>query len=743
MNGAASPEEGSQLNRSQLTRSQLTLEPEVGSAMQSRVDQELARRAKFGSMVYFVVCVVVAMSTSFYADHPVVLVLTGCFTLLLGGLRLLSARRVLSHPAGAFSRSALVLKGTTYATFVVWGLFCALAVYWYAGEWTDMLLLLCTAAMAGGASSSLAPDLKLASRCLIILIGPSIGATLLLGGSRYLGLGGLAGLYLVFLLAQTRGTWRAFWEASAATERERMLGSAERRRAETERASLVAAVEQTAEEILITDVEGKIQYCNPSFERLTGFSRSEIIGRNPRFLKSGKQDAQFYRDLWATILSRGIWAGRFINRKRDGSLYHAEGTISPIHDASGNLTGFVSATGDVTGRLRMEEQLQQAQKMEGIGRLAGGIAHDFNNLLTVIAGYSGLLEEKLSRDDPRLDYARQISRASEQAASLTKQLLTFSRKQIIKPKPLDLNELVAGMKQMLQRLVGEDVEVITALPPSLGMVRADADQMCQILINLAANARDAMPDGGSLCIRTADVEPGECPAAGDVEAFTGPAVLLTVSDTGVGMSYETRQNIFEPFFTTKERGRGTGLGLCTVYGIVKQNSGYIDVQSEPGKGAAFSIFLPRIEERPAIREGDESTAARVRGSDTILVVEDHEGVRGLIVGTLELCGFEILEASDGRDALRKAEQHAGTIDLLLTDVIMPGMNGKETAARLVALRPGIKVLFISGYSGELIAHRGVLDAGVDYLPKPFTPDALAAKVREMLGPGNRARPQGA
>ena len=326
-----------------------------------------------------------------------------------------------------------------------------------------------------------------------------------------------------------------------------------------------------------------------------------MIGRNPRFLKSDEQDDQFYRDLWTTIAGGGIWAGRFTNRKKDGSLYHAEGTISPIHDAAGNLSGFVSATRDVTGRLRMEDQLRQAQKMEGIGRLAGGVAHDFNNLLTVIAGYSGLLEEKLSSDDPRLDYARQITRASGQATSLTKQLLTFSRKQLIKPKPLDINVLVAGMQQMLQRLVREDIEVVTALEPSLGMVRADADQMSQILINLAANARDAMPEGGKLCVRTANVELREGPAAGEARLCPVRAVLLAVSDTGVGMNYATRQSIFEPFFTTKERGRGTGLGLATVYGIVKQNNGYIEVQSEPGKGATFSIYLPRIDAGPATR----------------------------------------------------------------------------------------------------------------------------------------------
>ena len=427
------------------------LEPDLRLAIEGMVVRELARRAISGSMVYFVVCVVVGISTPYYADHPFVLVLTGCLTLLLGGLRLISARRVQRPGAGALARDVLVFKGATYATFVVWGLFCAWTVHWYGGEWTAMLLLLCTAALAGGASSSLAPDLTLASRCLIMLAGPTIGSTAFLGGVRYLGLSGLAGIYLIFLMVQTKGTWRAFWEASAAAEREKILGSAERRRAETERASLVAAVEQTAEEILIADLEGNIQYCNPSFERLTGYSRSEVIGRNPRFLKSGKQDAPFYHNLWSTIINGGIWSGSFTNRKKDGSRYHSEGTISPIHDVAGNLTGFVSATRDVTGRLRMEEQLLQAQKMEGIGRLAGGVAHDFNNLLTVIAGYSNMLEEKLSSDDPLLDYARQITRASGQAASLTKQLLTFSRKQIIKPKPIDLNVLVSCKAAWLAR----------------------------------------------------------------------------------------------------------------------------------------------------------------------------------------------------------------------------------------------------------------------------------------------------
>ena len=715
------------------------LEPEVRGPIAELINQELARRAVTGSMLYFVGCLVAGFATPYLNDHPSALIAAACLMLVLGGTRLMAARRVMRHTGGGLARDVLIFRSATYGTFLAWGLFCALTVHWYRGEWTGMLLMLCTAALGGGASTSLAPDLKLARRCLCLLLCPAAIATLLLGESRYVALSGLIALDVAYLLAQTKGAWRALWDAAVAAEREKVLGSAERRRAEGERASLAAAVEQSAAEIVITDVEGKITYCNPSFEHLTGYTRSEVVGKNPRFLKSGEQDAQFYRDLWTTILGGGIWAGRFTNRKKDGTHYHSEGTVSPIHDAAGTLTGFVAATRDVTGRLRMEEQLRQAQKMEGIGRLAGGVAHDFNNLLTVIQGYSGLLEEKLHSQEGLLEYAQLISKASGHAAGLTKQLLAFSRKQIIKPRPMDLNEVVSGMRPMLQRLVGEDVEVVTDLDPDLGLVRADADQTSQILINLTANARDAMPKGGSLSIRTANLEAPDL--AGELEMPVGPAVLLEVRDTGVGMNQATRENIFEPFFTTKERGRGTGLGLATVYGIVKQNGGVIHVVSRPGEGAAFSIYLPRISgPSPA---GDTSPAeARGRGSETILVVEDHEGVRGLIVGALELSGFKVLQASGGAESLLLASQHRGPIHLLLTDVIMPGMTGKDVSEQLLAQRPEARVLFISGYSGELIAHRGILAAGVDYLSKPFTPDSLVAKVREVLGTG-RAKDQGA
>jgi PAS domain S-box-containing protein len=711
------------------------LEPEVRTALASRVDRELAKRSMSGALVYFVVSIVLAISTPYYADHPAILVPVECLTLLAGGVRMIAAWRLLTQPADAQSWTKPVFICAIYTTFVVWGAFCGWTFHIYGGQWTAMFLLLNTAALAGGASSSLAPNIRLAFRCLIILIAPTIVAAFVLGGDpQYRGLAFVTALYLGFLLAQARGNWREFWTASVAAEREKIRGSVERRRAERQRASLVAAIEQAAEEILITDIAGNLQYCNPSFERFTGYSQSEVIGRNPRFLKSGKHDADYYRGMWNTILNGGVWTGHFTNRKKDGSLYEVEGTISPILD-NGKITGFVSARHDVTERLRMESQLRQAQKMESIGRLAGGVAHDFNNLLTVITGYGSTLEALLKAEDPHRQYVQEILRSADQAASLTRQLLAFSRRQIAQPKPLDLNVLVADTQRMLQRLVGEDVEIVVGTEPSLGLVRVDPGQMNQILMNLAANARDAMPGGGRLVLRTANIEPdAEGPRFESSKLFGGPTVLLSVSDTGLGMNEETRQQIFEPFFSTKERGRGTGLGLSMVYGIVQQSGGVIEVQSELGSGTTFDIYLPRIEGRLEVEETREPVA-RAGGSETVLVVEDQENVRRLITFALRSQGFRVLEAADGTAALLEAGRYPGTIDLLLADVIMPDMTGKDVAEQLIVLRPTMKVLYVSGYSGEVIAHRGVLDGDVAYLPKPFTPAELLSKVRQVLGPG--------
>jgi PAS domain S-box-containing protein len=710
------------------------LEPEVRAALTNRIEQELAKRSIAGAMVYFVISLVLAFSTPYFTGHPAVLVSVGCLTLMIGALRIATARRLLAQPPEAPAWTRRLFLATTYTAVAVWGWFCAWTLRLYAGEWTAMFLFLCTAALASGACSSLAPSARLAYRCLVIMFAPAIGVAFTLGDRRYTGLGIVTVVYLAFLLAQARGNWREFWSASVLAEREKVRGSEERKRAEMERTTLFRAIEEAAEEILITKVDGSIQYCNPAFERVTGYERSEVLGLNPRFLKSGKHDGEFYRELWATITTGRVWTGRFTNRKKDGSLYDVEGSISPIHDSSGKLTGFVSTRHDVTERLRMESQLRQAQRMESIGRLAGGVAHDFNNLLTVIGGYSASLEERLAQGDPRREFAKEIRQSAERAASLTRQLLTLSRKQLTMPKAVDLSALITDTQRILQRLVGEDVEVVVSPAPSLGLVKVDPDQMSQILMNLAANARDAMPEGGKLILRTTNVDPMQEAVRGKGTLFRKPTVLLEVCDTGVGMNEETRQHIFEPFFTTKGRGHGTGLGLSMVYGIVQQSDGFIDVHSEPGSGTTFSIYLPRVENGVTARKPEEPFDTELGGTETVLVVEDQAEVRRLITGVLSSYGYRVLEAPDGGSALTKAKEYPACIDLLLTDVIMPDMTGKDVADRLRSARPEMKVLYVSGYSGEVIAHRGVLQVGVAYLPKPFTPTALVRKVRQVLGP---------
>ncbi len=387
---------------------------------------------------------------------------------------------------------------------------------------------------------------------------------------------------------------------------------------------------------------------------------------------------------------------------------------------------------EVEDRKRLETQLLHAQKMDAVGRLAGGVAHDFNNLLTIITGYSELLLAGLRPDEPLRGLAAEITRAGERAASLTRQLLAFSRQQVVAPKVLDLNAIVADVGKMLQRLIGEDVVLATGLAPSLGRVKADPTQMEQVLLNLAVNARDAMPQGGRLTIETDDVELDEAYAHTHPEVQPGRYVLLAVSDTGCGMTEEVKARIFEPFFTTKELGKGTGLGLATVYGVVKQSGGSIAVYSEVGRGTTFKMYLPRLApEAEAPRAGTGASPAP-RGSETVLLVEDEGGVRALARHALEASGYTVREASNGAEALRLSEQHGEPIRLLVTDVVMPGMGGRELHARLAARHPGLKVLFMSGYTDDAVFRHGILEANVPFLQKPFTVDALARKVREAL-----------
>lgn len=403
----------------------------------------------------------------------------------------------------------------------------------------------------------------------------------------------------------------------------------------------------------------------------------------------------------------------------------------PILDENDEVQ-FIGGVGiDITERRQLEDQLRQSQKMEAVGRLAGGVAHDFNNLLTVISGYGHMILRDLPGEDPLHSCVEEVLKAASRATSLTNQLLAFSRRQVIQPKVLDLNALVANMDRMLRRVIGEHIELETVLSPGLGSVRADAGQLEQVIINLAVNARDAMSEGGKLSIRTGNVEVARSSRL-HADVRPGSYVRLTVADTGKGMDAEIMVHLFEPFYTSKETGKGTGLGLSTVYGIVKQSGGEVVVESKPGRGATFTIYLPRITE-PALTAPSPGAEPAVRsGTETILLVEDELGVRQLVCEMLQRLGYQILQASGGAEALRLFEQHQGSIDLLITDVIMPQMSGRELAQRLKVLQPSLKVLYISGYTDDMLAHHGVLESNVFLLQKPFAPDELAKKLREVL-----------
>ncbi len=404
--------------------------------------------------------------------------------------------------------------------------------------------------------------------------------------------------------------------------------------------------------------------------------------------------------------------------------------MSLLSDEDGDET-LLGTVFDVTERRRLEEQLLQSQKMEAVGRLAGGIAHDFNNLLTAIAGYSDLLLSELPANDARRESAVEIREAGRRAAGLTQQLLAFSRRQVLEPRVLDLNAVIAGMEKMLRRVIGEDIELTTALDPDLWRTMADPGQIEQAIVNLAVNARDAMPRGGQLTLETGNVTLDDQFASTYATVQPGPHVMLAVSDTGIGMDAALQSRLFEPFFTTKERGKGTGLGLSTTYGIVKQSGGSIWVYSEPGVGTTFKIYLPRCEEPLAESEAPPPPLTTRQGTETVLLVEDEAEVRRLVERLLRMQGYTVLSAPSPAEAI-SAARAAGRIDLLVTDVIMPGMNGREMASVLAAERPRMRVLYMSGYTDAAIAQQGILEPGTAFLSKPFTPDVLARKVREVL-----------
>jgi two-component system, cell cycle sensor histidine kinase and response regulator CckA len=495
-----------------------------------------------------------------------------------------------------------------------------------------------------------------------------------------------------------------------------------------------AALESTADGVAITERDGTITWVNPAFSRLTGFAAEEAIGRKSSLLRSGRHDDAFYAELWRTILAGQVWDGELTNRRKDGEVYLEAQTITPVRDASGEISYFVAVKRDISQRRRLEEQLRQAQKIEAVGRLSGGIAHDFNNLLNVIMGFSDMLIRHLPADDSRLRrYANEVLKAAKSGAGLTRQLLAFSRQQVLQPKVVDLNSVITEAEKMLGRLIGEDLELVMSLEPALGRVEVDPGQIEQVIMNLAVNARDAMPQGGTLSIATSNFELLESAARQHgVPATPGPYARMTVSDTGTGMDAATQAHIFEPFFTTKEAGRGTGLGLATVYGIIKQSKGYIWADSELGKGTRFTILLPRLPAETAVSEPDEEEAADPRGTETVLLVEDDEAARGLWMEMLEALGYRVLAASNGTEALEVAAAQPGAIDLLLTDVVMPRIGGRELAERLTAARPGLRVIFMSGYTADTMLRQGIAETGRPFLQKPFTAHQFAKKIRETL-----------
>lgn len=504
----------------------------------------------------------------------------------------------------------------------------------------------------------------------------------------------------------------------------------ERKKSAEEHARLIRAVQQAAESIVMTDPQGTIVYVNPAFERVSGWNREDAVGQNPRILKSGKQDDAFYRQMWEALAGGEVWTGRLVNRRKDGTLFEEEGTISPVRDAAGRVVNYVAVKRDITEEMRLTQQLFQAQKMEAVGRLAAGVAHDFNNLLGVITGYGDIVHRRLAGDDPLRGKVEQILKAAAGAAALTRQLLAFGRMQVLQPRILDVNAIVSDMEKMLGQIVGEDVELTTLLDPDLGSVRADPGQIEQSLVNLAINARDAMPEGGRITIETHNADLDGEYAVAHVPTRPGPYVMLAVTDTGSGMDAATQARIFEPFFTTKELGRGTGLGLSTVYGIVKQSDGYIWVYSEVGVGTTLKIYLPRVEEAPLAQE--EEPGPVLRGAETVLLVEDEASLREMLRETLEANGYFVLVARDGADALQTAEAYAGPIQIMVTDVIMPGMTGPKVAELVARTRPEIKVLYLSGYGADSATRLGLVGPGRAFLSKPFRPEVLLRRVRESL-----------
>jgi PAS domain S-box-containing protein len=492
------------------------------------------------------------------------------------------------------------------------------------------------------------------------------------------------------------------------------------------------AVEQSRDLVMITNSAGAIEYVNPAFESLTGYSRQEVMGQTLGILKSDQEPGELYEEMWDTVLSGNVFRGIVMDRKKNGETFIAEKVMTPMVDERGQITHFISTARDITDRRKLEAELQQVHKMDALGQLAGGVAHDFNNLLMVISAYAELTLDALGVKDPLRQNVGEILTASRRAADLTRQLLAFGRKQMQSLQVLDLNAAIGEVSRMLPRLIGEDIQLTFIPDASLGRVKADPMQIEQVVMNLAANARDAMPRGGKLTIETANMHLDDEYLQRRAVVPRGDYVLIAVTDSGVGIASEHLAHIFEPFYTTKDPGKGTGLGLATVYGIVKQSGGFIWVYSEPGLGTTFKIYLPRVHAELADKPEPAGSSKSPDGCETLLLVEDETAVRESEREFLARHGYTVLQARDGEDAIRISRSYDDPIHLMITDVVMPVMGGAEVAEQMSWERPEMKVLFVSGYAENTVLAHGKIDVKNRFLPKPFSLRALGRKVREVI-----------
>jgi two-component system, cell cycle sensor histidine kinase and response regulator CckA len=507
----------------------------------------------------------------------------------------------------------------------------------------------------------------------------------------------------------------------------------ERKRVEERLNLLAQVVENSSEMIVIGDASGRISFANQSLLQATGYEESDLIGKRfDAILLSANNPRNLGQEIRRRTLSGRGWSGECLRTRKDGSEFPIFLSTGLLRDNDGVIIGTFGISQDITDRKRLAEQFAAAQKMQAVGQLAGGVAHDFNNILGVILGQTDLLMESLQAGDPRWQRLEEIRNAGHRATALTQQLLAFSRKQAFQPKVLDLNVLVANLKKMLRPMVREDIELVTSLKPGIGNIKADLGQVEQVIMNLVVNARDAISNGGKITIETADADLDEAYCRTHPAIQPGRYVMVAVSDTGIGMDAKTQARIFEPFFTTKEQGKGTGLGLATVYGIVKQSGGYIWVYSHVGMGTTFKIYFPRSDEPTAVMEIDRDKLEIPVGSETILLAEDAEDLRELISTFLNRNGYTVLAANSSNEAIELAERDDQPIHLLLTDMVMPGINGRELANRLTLKRPGMRVLYMSGYTSDVIVDQGVMEAGILLIEKPFSEAALMRKLREVL-----------